>query len=154
MKFKKFEILLILSAGGGNDRIKTLLRERKKIMKHLKAIAILFGITMAGEFLNTILPLPVPAGVYGLFILLFCLCSGLVTLDVISGVGDFLLDVMPLMFIPAGVGLLESWGVLQPILLPVSVIVVVSTILVMGVSGMVTQVIIRKSKRKEESSNE
>ena len=69
MKFKKFEILLILSAGGGNDRIKTLLRERKKIMKHLKAIAILFGITMAGEFLNTILPLPVPAGVYGLFIL-------------------------------------------------------------------------------------
>ena len=150
MKFKKFEILLILSAGGGNDRIKTLLRERKKIMKHLKAIAILFGITMAGEFLNTILPLPVPAGVYGLFILLFCLCSGLVTLDVISGVGDFLLDVMPLMFIPAAVGLMDSFEELKPILVPVLLISILSTLFVMAVTGRTAQFMIRKTRKKGE----
>ena len=150
MKFKKFEILLILSAGGGNDRIKTLLRERKKIMKHLKAIAILFGITMAGEFLNTILPLPVPAGVYGLFILLFCLCSGLVTLDVISGVGDFLLDVMPLMFIPAAVGLMDSFEELKPILVPVLLISILSTLFVMAVTGRTAQFMMRKTRKKGE----
>lgn len=150
MKFKKFEILLILSAGGGNDRIKTLLRERKKIMKHLKAIAILFGITMAGEFLNTILPLPVPAGVYGLFILLFCLCSGLVTLDVISGVGDFLLDVMPLMFIPAAVGLMDSFEELKPILVPVFLISILSTLFVMAVTGRIAQFMMRKTRKKGE----
>ena len=53
------------------------------------------------------------------------------------------------MFIPAGVGLLESWGDLKSILIPVLLLLVVSTILIMGVSGKVTQGIIQRSKRKE-----
>ena len=42
-------------------------------MKYVKECLIIFGITLAGEVLNGILPLPVPAGVYGLFC--FCFCS-------------------------------------------------------------------------------
>ena len=108
-------------------------------MKHLKAVVVLFGITMAGEFLKALLPLPVPAGVYGLFILLLCLCTGLVKVDEISGVGDFLLDTMPLMFIPAAVGL------------PVLVISVVSTLFVMIVTGKMAQGIIRRKQKGGES---
>lgn len=119
-------------------------------MKHLKAIVIFFGITMAGEFLNTILPLPVPAGVYGLFILLFCLCAGVVKLEVVSGVGDFLLDVMPLMFIPAAVGLMDSFEELRSILLPVFIISVLSTLFVMAVTGRTAQFMIRRKRKKGE----
>ena len=50
-------------------------------MKYLKEIAIIFGITMIGELLNQWIPFPVPAGVYGLFILLGLLCSGAVKLQ-------------------------------------------------------------------------
>ena len=56
---------------------------------------------------------------------------------------------MPVMFIPAAVGLLESWGVLKPMLIPLLVIVPVTTILVMAVSGRVTQRVIRSEKRKD-----
>ena len=120
-------------------------------MKHLKAVVVLFGITMAGEFLNALLPLPVPAGVYGLFILLLCLCTGLVKVDEISGVGDFLLDTMPLMFIPAAVGLVDSFAELKAVMLPVLVISVVSTLFVMIVTGKMAQGIIRRKQKGGES---
>ena len=70
-------------------------------MKYLKELVIIFGITMAGELLNRLIPLPVPAGVYGLFLLLALLCSGVLKLSDVENTGDLLLDLMPLMFIPA-----------------------------------------------------
>ena len=45
-------------------------------MKLIKECVIIFGITLVGEMLNVSLPFPVPAGVYGLFILLALLCAG------------------------------------------------------------------------------
>ena len=116
-------------------------------MKHLKAVVILFGITMVGEFLNALLPLPVPAGVYGLFLLLVLLCTGLVKVEEVSGVGDFLLDTMPLMFITAAVGLVDSFGELKAVMLPVLVISAVSTVFVMIVTGKTAQGIIRRKKK-------
>lgn len=118
-------------------------------MKHIKAIALLFGITMAGEFLNAVLPLPVPAGVYGLFILLLCLCSGIISLDTISGVGDFLLDMMPLMFIPAAVGLMDSFEQMKTVLPFVFAISVLSTLFVMAVTGRTAQFLIRRKRKKQ-----
>ena len=79
-------------------------------MKYAKQIFIIFLVTMLGELLNFLLPLPVPAGVYGLFILLAALCSGLVKLPDVEDFGGFLLEAMPMMFIPAAVGLLEQFG--------------------------------------------
>lgn len=108
-------------------------------MKHLQALVILFGITMIGEFLSQALPLPVPAGVYGLFLLLLFLCTGLVKLPQIETVGTFLLDTMPLMFIPATVKLLETYGEIRPILLPLTAILILTTIAVMAVTGKTAQ---------------
>ena len=53
------------------------------------------------------------------------------------------------MFIPAAVGLTESWGIIRPALVPLGVITLVSTIVVMGVSGRVTQFVIRKDRRNK-----
>lgn len=118
-------------------------------MKYLKEIAIIFTITMAGELLNHLLPLPVPAGVYGLFILLFCLLSGMVKLEDVSVTGNFLLDTMPIMFIPAGVGLLNSVDQIKPLLLPLFVTITVSTVFVMVITGKSAQYIIRKDRKEE-----
>lgn len=116
-------------------------------MRHLKAIAIIIGFTMAGEFLNTMLPLPVPAGVYGLFLLLLALCFRWVKLDDISEVGDFLLDTMPLMFVPAAAGLMTCFGELRSIFLPVLLISIASTLFVMAVTGRTAQHMIRRRKK-------
>ena len=95
-------------------------------MKYLKEVTIIFGITMLGEFLNYLLPFPVPSGVYGLFILLLLLCTGALHTEDVAEVGDFFLDTMPIMFIPAGVGLLDSVQEAESILVPLTVITVIS----------------------------
>lgn len=118
-------------------------------MKYLKEVTIIFGITMAGELLNSLLPFPVPAGVYGLFILLLLLCSKVLKVEDVSGVGGFLLDIMPLMFIPAGVGLLNSMAELKGFIIPLITISLLSTIFVMVVTGHVAQSIIRSQNRRE-----
>lgn len=117
-------------------------------MKYLKEVAIIFGITMVGEFLNYFLPFPVPAGVYGLFLLLTLLCIGVVKVADLSATGSFLLDTMPLMFIPAGVGLMTSFDELREILIPLMVITVVSTIFVMVITGKTAQYFIHRSEKK------
>ena len=118
-------------------------------MKYLKEIAIIFGITMVGELLNAWIPLPVPAGVYGLFLLLGLLCSGKLVLEDVCGTGNLLLDLMPLMFIPAAVGLIEKFDALKAILVPFLVISAVSTLLVMGITGKVTEWVLHRQEGKQ-----
>lgn len=118
-------------------------------MKYLKQFGIILAVSLAGELLSMLIPLPVPASIYGLVIMLICLCSGLVRLEQVGKTAHFLIEIMPLMFIPAGVGLIDSWGVLKPLLLPVTVITAVSLLLVFGVSGRVAQRVIRHGEKKK-----
>ena len=78
------------------------------------------------------------------------LMTGFIKLDAVKDVGKFLIEIMPIMFIPAGVGLMSSWSVLKPLLLPVSIITVVTIITVMGVAGRSSQWIIRKDRKRAE----
>ena len=116
-------------------------------MRYLKQFTIILTISLLGEVLHYIIPLPVPASIYGLLLMLAALMTGVVKRDSVREAGAFLVEIMPVMFIPAAVGLLEAWGVLRPVWLPVAVITVVSTVLVMGVSGLVTQFVIRRDER-------
>lgn len=118
-------------------------------MKYLRQFLIILAISFIGELLNRLLPLPVPASIYGMAILFICLCTGIIKLDSVKETGNFLIEVMPVMFIPAGVGLMASWGVLKPMLIPVSIITVVAIVTVMAVTGRVSQMIIRHEEKKK-----
>lgn len=120
-------------------------------MKYIKEGAIIFGITLAGEGLNHVLPLPVPSGVYGLFLLLALLCSGILKLSEIEATGNFLLDIMPVLFIPASVGLMESYADMKAILIPIMVICVVSTLVVMAVTGKTAEWMMGGGRRNRQS---
>lgn len=115
-------------------------------MRYLKQFTIILFISFCGELLHYFIPLPVPASIYGLLLMLLALCTKVVKLDSVKATGRFLVEIMPVMFIPAAVGLLESWGILAPIWLPVISITVASTVLVMAVSGLVAQWVIRRQK--------
>lgn len=118
-------------------------------MKYLKELAIIFGITMVGEILNEWIPLPVPAGVYGLFLLLGLLCTKVVKVEDVAATGNLLLDTMPLMFIPAAVGLVEKYKELTAVLIPFIVISAVPTLIVMTVTGKTTEMILHDQKKED-----
>lgn len=117
-------------------------------MKYIRQFLWILLFAFAGEVCRFLIPLPVPASIYGLLLLLAALLSGAVRLESVKEASAFLIEIMPLMFIPAAVGLLDSWGALQGIFWQVMTATVVSTVLVMGVSGLVTQKIIRMEERK------
>ena len=118
-------------------------------MKYLRQFLLILLITLIGELLKYLLPLPIPASIYGMAILFAGLMSGVIPLDAVKEAGRFLIEIMPVMFIPAGVGLMVSWGVLKSLLLPVSIITVAALITVMAATGRVSQFVIRRQKRKE-----
>lgn len=122
-------------------------------MKFVKQFLIILGISFAGEALKFLLPFPIPASIYGMVILLIGLLSGFIPLASVKEAGTFLIEIMPVMFIPAGVGLMVSWHILQPFLVPVSIITVAALITVMIVTGRCTQWILHKD-RKKASTNE
>lgn len=117
-------------------------------MKFMKEVGIILTISFLGEVLKFLIPLQVPASIYGLLLMLLALKTKIIPLDSVKNVGKFMIEIMPMMFIPAAVGLLDSWDYLQPIYLPVIIITIISTIAVMGVAGKVTQFVIRLEKRK------
>jgi len=117
-------------------------------MKYLKQFTLILAISFAGEILKEFLPFPIPASIYGMVLLFLGLETGLIHLSSVGETAKYLIEIMPLLFIPAGVGLLDSWGVLYPILWKIAVIIVVSTVFVMVVSGRVTQRLLRCCHRQ------
>lgn len=118
-------------------------------MRYLRQFSIILLFSLAGEALHALLPLPVPASIYGIVLLLACLMAGIVRVDAIREVSSFLIEIMPVMFIPAAVGLMESFGLLLPSLGAYLAIMAVSTFAVMAVAGRVTQAVIRRQSAKE-----
>lgn len=119
-------------------------------MKFLRQFMIILLLSFLGEVLKMFIPLPIPASVYGLVLMLLCLVTGILKTSQVKEAAFFLIEIMPVMFIPAAAGLIDSWKVLQPLLLPILVITVVITIFVMVVTGKTAQMIAQKRGIKNE----
>ena len=119
-------------------------------MKYVKEFGIILIVSLVGELLNYFLPLPVPASIYGLVLMFLCLMLGIIKLSDVHDTACFLIEIMPIMFIPPAVGLMASWDVIQANLVAYLIIAAVTTIVVMAVSGLVTQAVLKKGKKGAE----
>lgn len=117
-------------------------------MGALMEFATILGVTLAAEMLHAFLPLPVPASIYGMILMLALLISGAVKLDKVKRTGSYLLEIMPVMFIPAAVGLIEIITEMKGALLPIAGVIVLTTIIVMAATGRTAQWIIEREAGK------
>ena len=121
-------------------------------MRYLFQFARLLAFCFAGELLHTFLPLPIPASVYGLLLLLAALCTGIVKLEQVQEAGIFLTGIFPLLFVPAAAGVMDLWAELGAMLLPALIAIIPVTLLVFAVAGRTTQAVIRRKESKDEHS--
>ena len=117
--------------------------------KSIKQFCIIIAISFVGEILNKIVPLPIPASIYGIVILFTLLCTKVIKVSDVKEVSKFLIEIMPIMFVPPAAGLLETWGIVQTGLWQYLLLTVVSTVVVMIVSGLVTQLVIKSGRKRE-----
>ncbi|MBR5280161.1 MAG: CidA/LrgA family protein [Clostridia bacterium] len=121
-------------------------------MKYLKQVGIILTISFIGEILYRVIPLPIPAGIYGIILLFLALQCKVIKLDQVKDVSLFLIEIMPVLFIPSAVGLMTAWGIIKDNWLIYVTITVVTTLLVMVVSGWVTQLVLRLKKKGGEDN--
>lgn len=118
-------------------------------MKYLFQFGRILAFCLAGELLHTLLPLPIPASVYGLALLLAALVTGLVRLDQVREAALFLTGIFPLLFVPAAAGVMDLLSEISAMLLPILLAVGPVTVLVMAVAGRVTQALARKGGNRD-----
>lgn len=118
-------------------------------MKYIKQLAIILGAAFLGEALYALLPLPIPASIYGLLILALGLALKVIRLEQVEETADFLIQIMPLMFIPAAAGLIPAWPLLRGFLAPILTIVLITTLATMGVTGKVTEFVMSREARRK-----
>jgi holin-like protein len=119
-------------------------------MKYLRQFVIILLVTAIGEIIRYFVPLPIPGSIYGLVLMFILLCAKVIKIEDVKETAVFLIEIMPVMFIPAAAGLIDSWGDLQPILFQTIVILVVTTIIVMAVTGKTAMFMIGKEKKNHE----
>ena len=98
------------------------------------------------------LPLPVPASVYGLVLLLLALNFRLIKLEDVKEVGTYLTGIFPLLFVPAAAGVMELWAEMGSMLLPIVIAIIPVTVLVLVTSGHTTQALTRRKQSKKEAA--
>lgn len=116
-------------------------------MKYISQFLIILGFTLAGEALQRLIPVSIPASVYGLALLFLALCLKIVKVEQVKEVGGFLASILPLLFVSPAVGIVENWSLIQPQILPITLLLVASTVLTFGISGLIAQLLMGKGKK-------
>lgn len=120
-------------------------------MRYITQFGIIMGVTMLGDLLRKLLPLPIPAAVWGMFVMLFLLCTGLLKLSQVEQTANFFLEAMPLMFVVVTVSIIEQYPVLQNNVLKVLAVTILTTIICFGCTGLVAEKLLSLKKNKEET---
>lgn len=119
-------------------------------MKYLHQACLIFLFTFLGELLHYLIPLPIPASIYGMILLFAALALKIIRVEAVADVGSFLTSLLPLLFVVPMVSLTEYWGLIKDDIVAILVIILVSTVLVFATSGWVTQWLVNRKKGERE----
>ena len=123
-------------------------------MKYLTQFLRILAFTLAGELLQRLVPLPIPASVYGLVLLFGALNTGVVKLEQVKDAGGFLISILPILFVSPAVGILDNWEAIRGALIPILALTLLSTVLTFGVAGRATQAMMGKEEKPNDASGE
>ena len=119
-------------------------------MKYLHQLCLIFSFSFLGEVLNHLIPLPIPASIYGMILLFLALFTGIVPLKAVKEVGSFLTSILPVLFVVATVGLIDHWDLLRSTIFPIALILILTTLLTFAISGWIAQWITDRKEKCHE----
>lgn len=118
-------------------------------MKYLSQFLIILGFTFLGEALQWLIPLPIPASIYGLALLFLALCLKIVKLEQVAETGAFLRSLLPMLFVAPAVNILENWGLIAGQILPIILVILGTTVSTFGIAGTVTKYLIKGGEKHD-----
>lgn len=128
--------------------------KRSEKMKFIKQLMIILLFSFIGELLNSIIPLSIPASIYGMILLFIALVTKIIKLEQIEDTAEYLLSIMLIFFVPSAVGIIDTFFTYQNSMLPIIIIVIISTIIVLIITGIISQLVIKLTSKKGDNNNE
>lgn len=101
--------------------------------------AVLFCFLAAGEFIVWLTGAPVPSSIIGMILLAVSLECGIIKLSQVETFADFLTHNLGFFFVPAGVGVMRCFGLISEQWLPIIIATVMSTFIIIAVTGWTHQ---------------
>lgn len=123
-------------------------------MKFIRQLSIIMAVSFVAEVMEHMIPLPIAASVYGLILMLIGLVTKIIPLSKVEDAADFLVEIMPILFVPPTVSIMASVEEMKQMLVPLCVISVVSMVLIMVVTGHTTQLILKITQKKKGAKHE
>ena len=111
----------------------------------IRQCAVLFACLALGELVVFLTGVKLPSSIIGMLLLTFSLKVGWVKLKWVQGLSDFLVANLGFFFVPSGVALMLYFDVIRAEFWPIVIATVVSTILVLIVTGWVHQIVRRSN---------
>ncbi len=122
-------------------------------MKFFRESILLLSIYFAGEILSKLLNLPIPGSIVGMILLFVLLTSNIIKVEKVENLANFFLDHLAFFFIPASVGLMTSFASLKGSIFKIILLCILTTIIVIAVTGITVQFICNRKSVKEDKKN-
>lgn len=118
-------------------------------MKYIRQLAWILLFSCFGELCRFLIPYPIPASVYGMVLMFVALATHVLPLEEVRDAGTFLVSFMPVLFVAPTVNIIACWDAIKGDIFPIVLVIVISTVITFGASGLVTQWFIRRRKGGE-----
>lgn len=120
----------------------------KNAVKGIVQVAALMIFSLGMNKLAGLLHLPVPGSILGIIVMFILLETGILKLKWIEIGASWLLAELLLFFIPAAVGVMKYFPMLQSDGVRILIVVICSTFIVMASSGLIASRIAKQKERK------
>jgi len=118
-------------------------------LQYLKQIALILVFSFLGEFCRAVIPLPIPASIYGMVLLFAALSLKIIKSPQVKDAGGFLSSILPLLFVAPVVNLMDCWDQMKDAVLPLAVIVLATTVITFAAAGLVTKLMMKGGQRHD-----
>ena len=110
----------------------------------LKSLIYIFCFLFLGELVHYFLAIPIAGNIIGMLLIFLALFFKIIKLEDVKPASDFLVKYLVVFFIPYGVGLMVYANIIAAYWIPVSVAVILSTLLSIYVTGAIYQKLDKK----------
>jgi len=115
--------------------------------KLLHGLAIILFLQWLSTAIISFLGIPFPPPLLGMLILTALLCTGVIKENYIEDICTALIDKMALLFLPAGVSMILYLDVIKAELLPISLTVILSSVIILCSTALVLEMLLRKKEK-------
>ncbi|MEK5498230.1 antiholin-like murein hydrolase modulator LrgA [Bacillus sp. FSL M8-0077] len=121
-----------------------------KVYGFLSQAFIFATVMFVSNLISMYLPIPMPASVIGLVLLFILLTTKIVKLEHVEQLGSSLTGLISFLFVPSGISVIQSLGVMQEVGVQVVGVIIIATIMLLAATGLFSQLLMQLSERPQQ----